>query len=186
MEQLASKVDSLTPVLQKVDDMMIDMRQLSADRHTLAQAANRVDVQLAVVVKQLEELRQDMREFAAFKTTGENIIGWIKWFFGGSLAAGVTLLVALIASIVVGGEIRSSVKGQGQRIDKLEEATVKLQESTAKLQEATSSNAMATRTLVENLKMNTEATTQMMADMRKELKALSPVKVDFAKTHEVT
>lgn len=173
VEQLESKVDSLTPMLQKVDDIMIDMRQLSADRHTLAQAASRVDVQLAVVVKQLEELRQDMKEFVKFKTTGENLIWVIKWILS------PPLILALLGVIVVGFDIRYSVNQHSDRIGKLEQATAHLQESTAE-------NARSARTLADNVAKNTEATKQIVAEMQNELKALSPVKVDFAKTHEVT
>lgn len=186
VEQLATKVDNLAAEVQKVDSAMTELKQFAAEGRTLSETAVRLDTQLGATVKALDQLTQEMKGIVAFKTTGENIIGWIKWFFGGSLAAGVTLLLALIASVVAGIEIRSSVKWQGQRIDKLEEATVTLQESTAKLQESTSNNAMATRSLVENLERNTMATKQMMADMGQELKSLPLVKPDFTKTHEVT
>ncbi|HEY7426739.1 MAG TPA: hypothetical protein VH682_21060 [Gemmataceae bacterium] len=165
---------------------MTELKQLSADGRALSQTAVRLDTQLGAAVNALDQLTQEMKGFVAFKTTGENIIGWIKWFFGGSLAVVVTLLLAILAGVIAGVEIRSSVKWQGQRVEKLEEATVKLQESTAKLQETTSSNATAARTLAEKVEKNTNATKEIVADVEKELKALSPVKVVLVKTHEVT
>ena len=173
VEHLSEEIETIAREVQKVDGIMTEMRQLSADRYTLLQAATRVDVQLTVVVKHLDQLAQDMKGFASFKTTGENLIWVIKWIFS------PPLILALIGLIVVGFDLRSSVNQNSVRIGNLEQVTAKLQESTAR-------STDATQILAAKIEKNTNVTQQIVADIQKELKALSSFKGTPTKTHELT
>lgn len=179
VEQIAGKVESLKVEVQKVDAVMREVQQLSTNERSLSLIASRVDTQMGTVVKHLEQLAQEMKGFAEFKATGQNIIGLIKWLFGGALAGTLVIGGMVCNAIKESTEVRTTVNLQGQRLVGLETATTKLQESTA-------GNATAARTLAESVDKNTATTKQLVADMEKELKALSSVKVDLAKSHETT
>lgn len=172
VEELAEKLESIARETQKVDGVMNEVRQISADRYTLMQAATRIEVQLTAIVKQFDQLAQERKEFAAFKTTGENLIWVIKWILS------PPLILALFGVLVVGFDIRSTVKQHGEKIGNLEQITAKLQESAAQ-------NTTATRLLAENVEKNTQETKQTVLEIKKELKALSALK-GVAKTHDVT